>query len=773
MIAKRIPARLHTSSISRLVRYVVNAKGGIEPRSWEQTADYILDTNAEKNGQGEKVGGVRVTNCVSDNPIDATIEILNTQAKNTRSKKEKTYHLVFSFPPGEQPPLETLNAIEDELCATIGYADHQRISAVHIDTDHLHVHVAINKVHPTGHQNIEPFYDKQRLMEACERLEIKFDLQRTNHGLEEMQHERKNRSRIQLGPEQQPGERDSRFRRYLRESYNLTIADPPEAETLNSLRNLSGIGVARPAERNSLLLPGHARSGVEQSGKERLDGLRRQGNGDRTDVGAGRRLIGDRAATVEAQSGIQTLARYVAQEVAPALRAATSWQGVHHALAEHGLQIKERGAGLVIGDPGIPLWVRASQCGRDFSMKAMTDRLGEYAPAPDTERANTKRQRGYSAKPVQQHPSTAQLYAQYQRETQGRLARRKAGFIQLRAESAKQTATLRQWKATQRALLKASSRGAVRKIMTTTIREQGKAAAAKQRKVMAERRAAMTAATTMPSWNDWLAQQAERGNVDALAVLRSRADKEAQWRGDLLTAERAERAKTVIMESMKPAARRDGVMTYRTADGGMVLDRKTVVQAQKATAGAALVAVSLAAERFAGQALVVEGTDEFKRDVARLAGLHSINVRFKDAGMEAARLEAAAEAALPTAAGKPQAESGAKPRARVPEQSGESAKTSTDAVDSWIESRNSARDKISSIDYHRRWQTADAGSATYQGRRKMQNGSEVLLLKRGDEMLVKEASPAVAAKASKWSIGRRVQLDARGRFIDNSRATEL
>ncbi len=55
----------------------------------------------------------------------------------------------------------------------------------------------------------------------------------------------------------------------------------------------------------------------------------------------------------------------------------------------------------------------------------------------------------------------------------------------------------------------------------------------------------------------------------------------------------------------------------------------------------------------------------------------------------------------------------------------------------------------------------------------MEDGSEVLLLKRSDEMLVKLASPAVAAKASKWKIGRTVQVDARGRFIDNTRATEL
>jgi len=711
VIAKRIPARQHTSSIARLARYVVNARGGLDPRSWERTADYILDQNAEKNAQGEKVGGLRVTNCGTDDPAAATLLIEAVQAANTRSKNDKTYHLVFAFPPGEQPPLETLHAIEDELCAAIGFADHQRISAVHIDTDHLHVHVAINKVHPTGHQNIEPFYDKQRLMEACDRLEIKHGLQRTNHGLEDIQRERGNRSRIELGP--------------------------------------------------------------EQRGEEPAGSVRRAGNGDRADAGRRRRLIGDRAAAVEAQSGMETLARYVAREVSPALRAATSWRAVHAELAGHGLQIKERGAGLVIGDDGIPLWVRASQCARELSMKAMTDRLGPFVQADGQHRgdaASRYRQRSYTPKPMQQHPATTQLFAQYQRERQARLAQRKAGGAALRVERADYMVQMRRWNATQRALLKATSKGAVRKIMSTTIQEQSRAAIAKQRQMMTQRRTALAQATTMPSWNDWLAQQAERGNVDALAVLRSRAEKEEKLRGDLLTAERAERARTVIMESMKPTARRDGAMTYRTADGGMVIDRKTHVQAQKATAGAALVALSLSAERFEGQALIVEGTEQFKADVARLAGLHQIKVTFKDAGLEALRQAAERERA-----------SSKKPAVKTvelaPREWGDGSANAKagarDSVTAWIEKRNADKDKISSIDYHRRWQNTDAGAATYQGRRRMEDGKEVVLLKRGDTMLVKDASPAVAAKASKWKLGRTVQVDARGRFIDNSRATEL
>ena len=67
----------------------------------------------------------------------------------------------------------------------------------------------------------------------------------------------------------------------------------------------------------------------------------------------------------------------------------------------------------------------------------------------------------------------------------------------------------------------------------------------------------------------------------------------------------------------------------------------------------------------------------------------------------------------------------------------------------------------------------DAGPAIYQGRRKMADGTEVLLLKRGDEMLVRPASANVVAKASRWRIGRQVTLDARGRFVGVSKGQEL
>lgn len=813
MIAKRVPRTKGTSSPARLVRYMVAAEGGLDPTSWARTADYILDTK-ESTTQGERVGSYRVVNCGTDDPAAATVLIEATQALNTRSKADKTYHLVFSFPPGEQPPLEVLHAIEDELCASIGYTDHQRVSAVHTDTDHLHVHVAINKVHPTGLQNIEPYYDKKRLMEACERLEIKYDLQRTNHGLEGNDHDRPNpkrRERAARGNERgadsaaeritlndEPGARTTAFRCHLRESYDLPITRPPEAKTLHGMRNLSGRDVARITDRSKVLLPGDSRFGLHYDGRGTVnrsnDDVRRPGNGHRGNA-RGADGINAQAADIEAQSGIETLTGYVAREVAPKLRKATSWQDVHAIAVEHGLEINQRGAGLVIGDPGLPLWTKASNCGRDLSLKALTDRLGPFEPSQQKQQRKERAAKPYTPKPRQESPATAALFAQYQRERQANVTARRDGMTQIKREGEAFRGQLQSWRNTQRMLLKVAAKGATRRVMQGSIKQQADASRAAHRKAMDARRQRLFAQTSTPAWADWLTQQAEKGNPDALAVLRSREERERRWHGDLLTAECADKAKVVVMASLKPQARKDGTMAYRTIDGGMVIDWATHVQAQKATTGAALVALELASQKFEGQALIVKGTAEFRQEVAPLAGMHGLNVRFADPMMEQARqaavdakgmemdwqAEIKGQGQAPKEKQKPASPSASQPRNRTlagqtkpgPSSGKESPVSPGGTVDKWIAERNKTRDKISSIDYHRLWASSDAGKATYQGRRRMDDGTEVLLLKRGDEMLVKPSCPRVVAKAAKWKVGRVVQLDARGRFIDRSNEVEI
>ncbi|EOX0078852.1 TraI/MobA(P) family conjugative relaxase [Klebsiella pneumoniae] len=603
MIAHRINRERKASSPARLIKYMVAAKGGIDPTSWERTADYILDS-ANGTTEGEKVASYRVTNCGTDDPADAAILIQATQAANTRSKAEKTYHFVYSFPPGEQPDLETLHAIEDELCAAIGLDEHQRVSAVHIDTDNLHVHVAINKVHPTGLQNIEPYYDQFRLMEACERLEVEHGLQTTFHGLEAKQRHQ-NRD-IELLPAKAPEQRDSLFREHLRNAYDLSISKPPEAKTLNGLRKLSDTRLQRQSA-------------------DKAEPVR----------------IGAKVASVEAQSGIETLTGYAARELAPAMRQATSWQELHGAAAEHGLEVRQRGAGLVIGEPDSGIWAKASNVGRDLSMKALTDRLGPFQPSERQAEAKANRKR-YEPRPRRpDNPTTAGLFNQYQRERQAAILARRQGLDQIKRESAAFNAQVKQWSQTERMLLKVAGKGPTKRLMYGTIKQQADASRQKNRQSADAPRQALFKQTTMPTWADWLTQQAERGNAEALAVLRDREERTRRWNGELLTADRADKAKAVVLDKLKPKARKDGTMAYSTIDGGLVIDRKTHVQAQKATTGAALVALELASKRFEGQALIVEGTDEFRLEVAQLAGMHGLKVTFTDPAMERMRRETA------------------------------------------------------------------------------------------------------------------------------------
>ena len=159
MIAKHVPMRsVGKSDFAGLVRYITDA----------QSKDHRL-------------GHVQVTNCDAYSVRDTITEVLATQYANTRAESDKTYHLIVSFRAGEQPDAATLQAIERRICDGLGYGEHQRVSTVHHDTDNLHLHIAINKIHPTRYTIHDPYRDHKTLGELCEKLEGEYGLQRDNH----------------------------------------------------------------------------------------------------------------------------------------------------------------------------------------------------------------------------------------------------------------------------------------------------------------------------------------------------------------------------------------------------------------------------------------------------------------------------------------------------------------------------------------------------------------------------------------------------------------
>jgi len=105
----------------------------------------------------------------------------------------------------------------------------------------------------------------------------------------------------------------------------------------------------------------------------------------------------------------------------------------------------------------------------------------------------------------------------------------------------------------------------------------------------------------------------------------------------LLEAADAGEARHVVYQHLRPAVRRDGRVIYRVADGGLVSDEARQVRVNQVTAGAAFLALTLAVDRFGTRPLNVEGTEEFRRQVAELAGIKGLGVTFADAGLERQR----------------------------------------------------------------------------------------------------------------------------------------
>ncbi|HGU7323854.1 TPA: TraI/MobA(P) family conjugative relaxase [Legionella pneumophila] len=159
MIVRHIPMKvIKKSSFAGLIQYMTN-----------------------EHGKQERVGEIRVTNCQSNEVDWAIHEVQATQALNQRAQGDRTYHLLISFPAGEVPSTDVLKDIEERVCTSIGFGEHQRISVVHYDTDNFHIHVGINKIHPTRYTLHEPYLAYRKLGEMATLLEIEHGLQQVNH----------------------------------------------------------------------------------------------------------------------------------------------------------------------------------------------------------------------------------------------------------------------------------------------------------------------------------------------------------------------------------------------------------------------------------------------------------------------------------------------------------------------------------------------------------------------------------------------------------------
>ena len=301
--------------------------------------------------EGEKLFVKWTAGCYAGQDYDLAIdEIKATQGMNTRTKKEKTYHMVVSFHPEDfkKLSLEDFKNIEKEFAAALGFEDHQRLCGIHVNTDNPHMHVAYNMIHKEKYTRHDPFYDYYKRDKTCRLLEEKYKL------------------KIDVGVEQQ-------FSDYVKQrQFDVKHAFDNARDWQSLHKELATYGVTVQMRGNGCILAaiGHKQKDGHHIKLSDFDeNLSRKKLQDR--FGSYEKSAGDyevkeffqrkpkrenaKAKDFETKTGLKSFETFVLESkefIAQAAVKSDTWQDFHRELARIGLEVKPRGAGFVLTDIG-------------------------------------------------------------------------------------------------------------------------------------------------------------------------------------------------------------------------------------------------------------------------------------------------------------------------------------------------------------------------------------------------------------------------------------
>lgn len=141
--------------------------------SFENLTQYIT-TETALNAMGdnvEKTIAVEIGNLTSLSTAPA--EMWSVSQRNQRCK-DPVYHYILSWPEHERPPVGEMMIAARNTIAALGLQEHQYIVAIHANTDNMHAHIEVNKIHPRTYRSRHLEWAHKTLHKAARETEIQF-----------------------------------------------------------------------------------------------------------------------------------------------------------------------------------------------------------------------------------------------------------------------------------------------------------------------------------------------------------------------------------------------------------------------------------------------------------------------------------------------------------------------------------------------------------------------------------------------------------------------
>lgn len=204
MIPCILPQRQHktnaTTPFNDLVSYIEENKGQEKRYALSNKFSDILNYATaydDKASNKEKCIAIR-THGVAD-IATAAIEMNAVAVNNTRCK-DPAYHFILSWPEHERPDPNSIFDAAQHAINALGLSEHQYIIAVHANTDNIHCHVAVSRIHPDTYRSHNIEWAKKTLHKAARQSEIRHGWTHDN-GIYIVSIDDKNKKTIILNPD--------------------------------------------------------------------------------------------------------------------------------------------------------------------------------------------------------------------------------------------------------------------------------------------------------------------------------------------------------------------------------------------------------------------------------------------------------------------------------------------------------------------------------------------------------------------------------------------